>query len=141
MRESRKTTLRAVAFGLALCLFGTGRANTVNPGKNPYDQIVQKNVFRLKPTPVPTPVEPPKAPLPKITLTGIATFGKKQAMLKTPPPPVRPGEQPKGEQFFTLGVGERDGDLEMLEINELTGAVRVRYAGTELALNFVDNGA
>ncbi len=124
----------------ALGIPSPGNSKTAD-GSNPYQKIPEQNVFRLKPPPPPPSEEPPKIPTPKITLTGISTFGKKRAWLKTPPPPVKPGEQPKGEQFYSLGVGERDGEMEMLEIDEQAGAVKVKYAGTEVALNFVDNGA
>jgi hypothetical protein len=139
MTQGQKATVCLVVAALGVST--TVGANTADPGSNPYQSIVGKNVFRLKPPPPPPSEEPVKVPTPKITLTGITTFGKKRAMVKTPPPPAKPGEQPKGEQFFMLAEGERDGDMEMVAIDEVAGSVKVKYAGTEVALNFVDNGA
>jgi hypothetical protein len=139
MKQGQKTTVCLVIAVLGTC--APGQAASAESTANPYQAIVEKNVFRLKPPPPPPAEVPATVPTPKITLTGITTFGKKRAMLKTPPPQVKPGEQPKGEQFFMLAVGERDGEMEMLEIDEVAGAVKVKYAGTEVPLNFVDNGA
>ena len=130
------------ALGLACCT-GNLEALTVETGDNPYTSIVERNVFALKPPP---PAPDPNAqagnvPVPKIFLTGITTIlGNKRALLKTPPPQGKPGEGPKGEQSFILAEGQRDGDLEVLEIDEKAGAVKVKFGDTIVPLNFADNG-
>jgi hypothetical protein len=118
--------------GLALCAFG----NT--PG-NPYQGIVDRNVFGLKSPPPPPDPEANKPPPPKIFLTGITTIlGNKRALLKMTPP-ATPGV-PAKEQSFTLREGERDGELEVLEIDEKAGTVKVNEYGSITTLSFENNG-
>ena len=106
---------------------------------NPYQGIVDRNVFGLKPPPPPEDPEANKPPPPKIFLTGITTIlGNKRALLKMTPP-AKPGE-PAKEQCFTLGEGQRDGELEVLEIDEKAGTVKVNEYGTVATLDFESNG-
>lgn len=108
-------------------------ANAAWAQTNPFEAILTRNVFGL--VPVPPPAKPPDPPLPKITLTGITTItGVARALLKMPPVPGAAG--PAGERFFNLRSGERDGDLEVLEINEKSGTVVVAYTGRMLTLGF-----
>src|SRR5205809_329503 len=80
--------------GLALCL--AANALTAEPQDNPYQSIVDRNVFALKPPPPPPDPEATKAPPVKITLTGITTIlGNKRALMKSPAPPGKPGEPAK----------------------------------------------
>src|SRR5437899_4284234 len=92
---------------------------------SPYQGIVDRNVFALKaPPPPPPPPEPPKPPVPNITLTGIMKgLGKTRALMEAVLP-VKPPEQPK-KSFFTLGEGERDGEIEVLKIDAAAGLVEV----------------
>ena len=72
---------------------------------------------------------------PKVVLTGITTtLGKPQALLKVQLPP-RPG-QPLAEKAYILTEGQKDGDLEVLKINEQSGTVEVNNSGTRMTLNF-----
>jgi hypothetical protein len=106
---------------------------------NPYQGIVERNVFGLKPPPPPPSPEDNKPPPPKIILTGITTIlGNKRALLKFTPPP-KPGE-PAKEQAFTLAEGEREGGLEVLEIDEKAATVKVNNYGTVATLDFESNG-
>jgi hypothetical protein len=100
---------------------------------NPFEAILTKNIFGL--VPIPPPPEQPKPALPKITLTGITTVtGPARALLKMAPPAG--ASNPGGERFFNLKAGEREGDLEVLEINEKPGSVVVNYSGTTITLVF-----
>jgi hypothetical protein len=114
-----------------------------NPSKTPYQGIVDRNVFGLRPPPPPPDPEANKPPPPKITLTGITTIlGNARALMKTPPPPAGKGsEAPKGDQYYTLSVGERQGDIEVLEIDTTGGSVKVNNAGTVVTLTFDKDGA
>lgn len=108
-----------------------------NPTGNPYQGIVDRNVFGLRPPPPPPDPELSKPPPPKITLTGITTIlGNARALMKTPPPAGKPGEASKGEQYYTLSVGERQGDIEVLEIDTTGGSVKVNNAGSIVTLTF-----
>src|SRR5689334_9926584 len=97
---------------------------------NPYQSIVDRNVFGLRPPPPPPSNEPVRPPPPGIALTGITTIlGKKLAFLNVQVPP-KPGEQAKGgPQSFMLGIGEREGEIEVLEIDEKDGVVKVNDYG------------
>jgi hypothetical protein len=124
-----------------------GTAATTSPAdapQNPYQAVVERNVFGLKPPPPPPDPEANKPPLPKITLTGIITVGgTKRALMKTPPPvgaPAKPGEPPKTEQSYILSVDEREGDLQVLEIDEKAGSVKVNYGGNVTELTFEKDG-
>jgi len=123
--------------GLVLC--SSGNAATSDAPGNPYQGIIDRNVFGLKSPPPPPDPEANKPPPPKVFLTGITTIlGNKRALLKTTPP-AKPGE-PAKEQSFTLGEGQRDGEIEVLEIDEKAGTVKVNDYGTITTLDFEKNG-
>jgi hypothetical protein len=108
-------------------------ANAAWAQTNPFEAILTRNVFGL--VPIPPAAKPPDPPLPKITLTGITTVtGVARALLKMAPLPGAAGAG--GDRFFNLKLGERDGDLEVLEINEKSGTVVVAYTGRTLTLGF-----
>jgi hypothetical protein len=108
-------------------------ANAAWAQTSSFEAILTRNVFGL--VPIPPAAKAPEPPLPKITLTGITTVtGVARALLKMPPVPGAGG--PAGERFLNLRMGERDGDLEVLEINEKPGTVVVAYSGRMLTLGF-----
>lgn len=109
-------------------------ANVVWAQTNPFEGVIlTRNIFGLVPRPPPP--EQPLPPLPKFTLTGITTVtGPARALMKMTPVAGTAGSA--GERFFNLTVGERDGDLEVLEINEKSRSVVISYSGTRLTLGF-----
>jgi hypothetical protein len=121
-------TLGWLACGLVLC----AEANAVTPdaSANPYQGIVDRNIFGLRPPPPPPSNEPIKPPAPAVSLTGITTIlGKKLAFMNVQVP-AKPGEQAKaGPQSFMLGVGEREGEIEVIEIDEKAGTVKLNDYG------------
>jgi hypothetical protein len=136
MRSSK--TLFCFAGAVALCT--AMEAMAIESSGTPYKDIVDRNVFGLKPVPPPPGPEDNKPPPPKITLTGIFTIlGNKRAMMKVTPP-ARPGVKPE-EQSSILAVGQRDGDIEVLDIDEKAGIVKVNDFGTITNLNWENNGA
>ena len=128
--------------GLICCTGAT--ATTGESSNNPYQGIVARNLFGLKPPPALPSPEDTKPPPPSIILTGIMTgFGGKRALFKTTPPATKPGEQVK-EQSYMLSEGQRDGEIEVLEIAEQepgTWYVKVKNFGTITNLTFEKNGA
>jgi len=116
---------------------------TSDTSDNPYQSIVDRNVFSLKPPAPPAdPAEVNKPTVVKITLTGMTTIlGNKRVLMKTAPPPGKPGEGPKSELSYILTEGERQGDIEVLEIDEKGGSVKVNNAGTIQTLTFEKDGA
>ena len=113
---------------------------TSDSPNNPYQSIVDRNVFALKPPPPPPDPEATKPPPVKITLTGIATLFGKRALLKSPAPPGKPGEPPKPELSYILAPGQREGDIEIVDIDEVGGNVKLRNAGVEVTLNIDKDG-
>jgi hypothetical protein len=105
-----------------------------------YKQIPTRNLFGLHDQVVV--VQPPIPPaLPKVVLSGITTMGNKLAFLKVQSPPPKPGEQQQAEQSFMLMEGQREGDIEILEIDEKAGTVRVNNSGTEMTIGFDKDAA
>lgn len=107
---------------------------------SPYQGIVDRNVFNLKPPPNPEDNLPPKEPPPKIILTGFTTIlGDKRVLFKVQVPP-RPANQAK-EESYILTEGQRDGDIEVLEIDEKAGSAKFNNHGTVQTLDLANNGA
>ena len=107
---------------------------------NKYHAIVDRNVFGLKaPAPPPDP-EANKPPPPKITPTGITTiFGNKRALFKVQMPAKPP--EPAKEQSFILTVGQREGQIEVLDIDEVAGSIKFNNYGSVVTLTLEKDGA
>jgi hypothetical protein len=118
---------------------GAAEAEAASPPESPYQAIIVRNAFGLRP---PQPAAPPPDPAAQVNttalkLTGINTLGlRKYAMFVT---------QEGGKQLVSDLVGENEKDtvitnLEVVAIDGRNGVVRVLYGGKELSLNFADNG-
>jgi len=127
---------RVICILSTIILCAEARAIT-DDSANPYNGIVERNVFGLKPPTPPPPVDTKKTDLSPITLTGVTTIlSSKRALfnLQTPGKPV---------QSFILAEGQRDGDIEVLEIDEKGpggGSVKIKQSGTIQTLTFDKNG-
>ena len=109
-------------------------------GNNPYANIVDRNVFGLRPPPPPPEAPKPEVKLSPITLQGIVNaFGKKQVLFKTTVA-AKPGEAPK-ETSFVMSENERVGEIEVLEINDSAGTVRFRNQGVDLVRDLSKDSA
>src|SRR5437879_4054929 len=125
----------------SLSLSAGAKAIVADTSANPYQGIVDRNVFGLKPPPPPnkgpaTDTPPP----PKITLTGITTIFHDKRALMTVAMPAKPPE-PAKQQSFILAEHQREGDIEVLEIDVKTGDVKVSNFGTVVTLNLEKDGA
>lgn len=120
--------------GLALQAF----AATSDDGRNPYQVVVERNVFDLRaPPPVIETKEAPPTPPAKLTLQGITEFlGKRQVLLKILEQP-KPGEQPK-ERALIMDEGERRGIVTVLEINPKTRSVKFDNGGIPQTLELTN---
>jgi len=108
-------------------------AATADTGQ-PYKSIAERNVFNLHPPAPPPAPPPPPSPTSNVKLTGILTIlAAKKAVLQI----AEPG---KAAESKILKEGEREGDVEVLEINEIDGTVRIKNRGEEATLNFQDHG-
>src|SRR5882672_331701 len=131
---------RAAICVLCVLLLCAGGSATGADSANPYQGIVDRNVFGLKPPPAPPRPEDNKPPPPKITLTGITTIlGNKRALMNVAMPPKPP--DPAKQKSFILAEGQRDGDIEVLEIDETSGTVKVDDFGTVMVLDINKDGA
>ena len=124
---------------LCLCLaggllFNAGlRAADPASSDNPYTANAARNVFDIH-TPPPVDMnKPPDVPPPKITLNGItSTLGQVRALFKVAIP-AKPG-QPAKDQFYILGEGEAQDDIEVTKIDEKGGLVTFNNHGTDQEL-------
>jgi len=98
--------------------------------RNPYDPIVERNMFDLQPIPVHNPADDVVvSPPPKITPNGIMRlFGKLQVLFKVAEP-GKPGQPPKDESY-TLGEGERQEDITVKKIDEAAASITFDNHGT-----------
>jgi len=100
---------------------------------NEYRGIVDRNVFGLKSPPPPPDPEANKPAPPKIVPTGITTIlGNKRALFKVQMPAHPP--EPAKEQSFIMTEGQREGQIEVLEIDEKAGAIKFNDYGTIVTL-------
>jgi len=98
-------------------------------------------VFGLRPPPSQADLTNAPPQLPKITLTGITTIlGNKRALMKILPMSVKPGETAK-ELSLILTEGQRESEIEVLQIDEKAGSVKVNNSGTLMTLTFEKDGA
>ena len=113
---------------VALALSLSARTLLAATSGSPYQGIVSQNVFGLVPVPTQVTVVPP-APLPKVQPVGITTMlGDKRALLKVSVPAMPP--EPAKELSCILTVGQREGHIEVLAIDERAGSVTVNNSGT-----------
>ncbi len=129
---------RPLAVGLGgILLAAAGRADVTEPAANPYQVILDRNPFGLKPQPAQPLIGPPTNAIQQanVKLTGITSdsIGKKVWLMI-------PGQPGKNPQYFSIPEHEKQGDIEVLEINDKDNTVKILNAGTQVELNFKDNG-
>lgn len=131
---------RACLLGV-LVLGANSHAARASTKENPYAKaIIGRNAFSLKAATLATIVDPPRPPPPRITLQGMTTIcGRPQVLIKVLMP-SRPGE-PAKEISCVLSEGERQGEIEVLEIDDRSGTVQFNNHGTGQTLNLKDDGA
>ena len=106
---------------------------------NPYGLIADRNVFSLKSPPLPDTNVVAVTPPQKVTLLGIVSaFGREEVILKTLAI-MKPGEAAK-ETTFSVGVGERQGEIDVLDIDHIAGSVKVKNHNVEQLLTLEKDG-
>ena len=109
-------------------------AGSLSGSSNPYRLIAERNAFGLRPVPTAI-VRQPALPLPNVILTGITTILEgKRALLKIQLPAKPP--TPAKEQYCILAEGQRDGPIEVLEIDMRTSNVKINNSGTVMTITF-----
>jgi hypothetical protein len=125
----------AVCLASGLVLNAGARADDGGLLNNPYAPIVVRNVFALNP---PQPVDPatPADPPPKITLNGIISIfnHQLQVLFKVAPKAGQPGAK---EESYILSVGQRQDEIEVIQIDEKGGLVTFNNHGTVQELPLV----
>lgn len=107
---------------------------------SPYAAIAGRNSFALKPPAPPAAVVTPVTPPSGIELQGISTIlGRPQVLLKIKVPPRPP--EPAKDKSVVLDIGQREGDVEVLSIDNVAGIVSLKNQGSPLTLNMKDNAA
>jgi len=125
-----KSVLILAAAAMATAAYGVSRPATADR----YEQIPERNLFGLKPRETPAAQEPQRPPLRKVILTGVTTLGGyKRALLKVEPLAGHAGEK---EESLILTEGQREGDIEVVQINEKTGKVTLNNAGVTETITF-----
>lgn len=127
-------SLILLAGGVWLCAEVQGALTEA--GSNPYQKIVDRNMFGLRdppPPPVQTAPPPPVTPS-NVKITGISnTYKVKKAHFMV----SLPGKTP---EYCSLSEGEGKDSLEVLEIDTKAGSVKVRTAGVEKVMTFETDG-
>ena len=123
---------------IAICMAGglvlQTNARALTSENSPYAAIVKQNVFRLK-SPLPVAHVEPVVPPPRIILLGIVSApGSKQVIFKTLTGP------PPRETSYALGEMDLANEIEVVEIVESTGLVRVKNHGQEQMLSLEKDG-
>ena len=125
MNWKKECSIRA---GLLLVTVATTASLWADVKSNPYESIVDRNPFGLRPPPPPPsnePPPPPAAPLATVELTGITSlFHKDRALLEIMPGPGKPMLKP------ILSVGERVESIEVVSINVEKNEVVIKNGNT-----------
>ncbi len=125
----------ALLAGVAVCHPVAASAPSPDPESGAYQGIVNRNIFGLRAPPAAATNEPARPDIPKLFLGGIATVvGVKQAFLTMQEPGTK--AQPGKQESLVLTEGQREGPVEVLNIDEHAGAVRVNNSGTVTTLTF-----
>jgi len=116
--------------------FVAGPLSSADTVSNPYQPIVLRNPFGIKPVPEPIAQvkEGPPVALPKVILTGITTmFGPPKALIEITE--AEPGKAANIRRPI-LREGEKDGTVEVISIDPANASVRIKNSGFETNLNF-----
>jgi len=126
---------RAFIVGAAVICAGAIPVLCADTPDNPYQPIVLRNVFGIKPAPQPPPEQPitPPAPLAKVVLTGITTMFGTQAFLEITE--QEQGKTPNVKKTM-LREKEREGPVEIVSIDVANSQVRIRNGTVETNVTF-----
>lgn len=107
---------------------------------NPYAPIVVRNMFGLNPPQSVDPTNATPADLPKIIPNGIMSiFGKWQVLFKVAVP-AKSG-QPAKDESYILSEGQRQDEIEVIQIDEVNSLVTFNNHGTVQELPLVKANA
>jgi hypothetical protein len=133
---------KGLIFSLAAVFFALNVSGIMpDPKPDHFQTIPQRNVFGLKEPEKMVITNPPRQQ-PKILLTGITTIlGNKRALLKILPAALAGKAADASKEIsLILTEGQREADVEVLQIDEKAGSVRVNNSGTVMTLTFERDG-
>ena len=131
-------TIKSLLGGVIVAGFSLGAYAELKD--NPYQVIIERNPFGLRPIPPPPPPPqaeaPPAPPPPDIKLTGIHTLlGPPKVFLEFTDAQTKKVDRPSA-----LLEGESFKDVTVLSIDPENGIVKVRIGDKEISLDFEHNG-
>lgn len=108
---------------------------------NPYAAIGGRNVFALKPPAAVTNISNAVVTAPAgLELQGFTTIlGRPQVLIKMKVPPRPP--EPAKDRSLVMDVGQREGDVEIVEMDTRAGIVKLKNQGNLVSLNLKDNSS
>jgi len=137
--SNMKRDFRRQVSAIRLIALSLGWALAVAPvAANPYAAIAGRNVFALKPPTPDGPPPPPPAAAVTIKLRGISTIlDRRQVLLK-----VMTAARPPAlahDDSYLMSEGQREGELEVLEIDAMAGTVKLKNQGETLLLTMKED--
>jgi hypothetical protein len=131
MKRHLRGLVQSCAFALAAGVLLPAVANVAN---NPYESIVDRNPFGIKPPPPPVEINTPPplpAPLWTVELTGVTSIlSSKRALLEITPGPGKPVVR------AILSEGERLETVEVVSIDVIKNEVTVKNGPVTTNLTF-----
>jgi hypothetical protein len=118
-------------------LLAAGCGTAALAADTPYDSIVARNAFGLRPAPLIQPASPPQSvwtPPPDLKITGLIAL-----------PPTRKVsfyvvEHGKPPKSYVLAEGEQQDDIKVVTIDAGSQTVRVKNQGVYVILDFKTHG-
>jgi len=105
----------------------------------PYEAIVSRNAFGLKPPPKPADsIKTPEPVSADIKLQGITTILGRPQVLLSVKHPGQPGK-PVSEESLVLNEGQRDGDVVAVKIDVAQGIVMLKNGNASLTLSMKED--
>lgn len=130
-----RATTFVMRYSSWLCVFSLLILTVTSVSANPYEAIVGRNVFGLKPPTLNTAPPPlPPAAATTFKLLGISTIlDRRQVMLKAVTA-ARPPE-PAKDKSYRLSEGQGEDEIEVLEIDAVAGTVKIKHHDATLSLD------
>jgi len=133
MKSGAKSVAWVLSGILAVSVWEAHAVSTGDDGA--YRSITARNIFDLQDPPKPTPPAPPPKQLPNVKLVGLITItGHPQAVIWS----QEPGVPPKQPVTTVLLAGQREGNIEVIEIDSSKKQARVQVDTDTLMLSLED---
>jgi hypothetical protein len=132
---------------ILMATLGSSRLAAVDADPNPYGVIVERNVFQLKPPPLPSTAPATEtADLPVVAFCGTMAIGDQvRALMVVATSEANKNnrsasKETKAMSYLNLAPGETGGPVRLVRIHQDRQAVDILVAGTERTLTMKDDG-